>query len=292
MKIAIAQIKTVLGDFGGNLQKHQEYIRQALDRKADLVIFPELSLTGYSLKDLTSEVAVRLDDVKLSPLLTRSGEIDIAVGLVEETNEFLFYNSALYISKGRISHVHRKVYLPTYGMFEEGRHFAMGSALRSFDSAFGKAGILICEDAWHTICPLILAMKGSLFIINVANGTARGVGRPGRIGSAKTWERMNTFYAINHSVYFIFANRVGVEDGVVFWGGSEVVDPFGELIAKASYHDEELLICDIDIDAVRRARVKSPLLRDERIDFCLRELQQISISNHQGVGNDGKPASA
>ena len=291
MKIAIAQIKTALGDFSGNLQKHQEFIRQAKENKADLIVFPELSLTGYSLKDLTSEVAIRLGDARLSPLLTRSGEIDIVVGLVEESDEFLYYNAALYISKGRIVHIHRKIYLPTYGMFEEGRHFAMGSSLQAFRTRFGKAGILICEDAWHSICPLILTMKGSFFIINMANGTARGIGQPGRIGSAKTWERMNTFYAVNHSVYYIFANRVGVEDGVVFWGGSEIVDPFGDLISKASYHDEDLLLGDIDIDAVRRARVKSPLLRDEKIDFCLRELQQISMSNHREEGNDARTAS-
>jgi len=282
MNIAIAQIKTVLGDFAQNMQKHQEFIRKALENRADLVIFPELSLTGYSLKDLTSEVAVRLDDTRLSPLLARSGDIDIVVGLVEESDEFLYYNSALYISKGKITHVHRKIYLPTYGMFEEGRHFATGASLNTFNTRFGRAGIMICEDSWHSICPFILTMKGSLFIMNIANGTARGIGEPGRIGSAKTWERMNTFYAVNHSVYLLFANRVGVEDGIVFWGGSEIVDPFGDLVAKASYHDEALLMGEIDMDAVRRSRVKSPLLRDEKIDFCLRELKQIAAMNHRG----------
>jgi predicted amidohydrolase len=212
-------------------------------------------------------------------LLARSGDIDIVVGLVEESNEFLYYNSALYLSQGKISAVHRKIYLPTYGMFEEGRHFAMGAMLQAFKTAFGKGGILICEDAWHSICPLILTLKGSLFIINIANGTARGLGQPGRIGSAKTWERMNTFYAANHSIYYIFANRVGVEDGIAFWGGSEIIDPFGSLVVKASYSDEEIIFGEIDIDAVRRARVKSPLLRDERLDFCLRELQDVAEMN-------------
>jgi predicted amidohydrolase len=276
MKVAIAQIRSVLGNFDGNLQKHQESIRQAVANKADLIIFPELSLTGYSLKDLTNEVAIRLDNSRLSPLLSRSGEIDIVIGLVEESDEFLYFNSAIYLSDGKIKHVHRKIYLPTYGMFEEGRHFATGNSLEPFKTRFGKAGILICEDAWHSICPLILTLKGSLFVINIANGTARGVGQEGRIGSARTWERMNTFYAVNHSLYYLFANRVGVEDGVAFWGGSEIIDPFGEIIAKASYHEEELLFGEIDIDAVRRARVKSPLLRDERLDFCLRELHRIA----------------
>jgi predicted amidohydrolase len=290
MKVAIAQIKSVLGNFNQNLQKHLDFIRQAIEGKADLIIFPELSLTGYSLKDLTNEVAVRLDHPRLSPLISRSVDIDIVVGLVEESEEFLYFNTALYLSEGNIIHAHRKIYLPTYGMFEEGRHFATGSSLNVFDSKLGRAGILICEDTWHSIGPLILTLKGATSIINVANGTARGIGKLGQLGSAHTWEGMNAFYAGLHSLYFVFVNRVGVEDGIVFWGGSEVVDPFGERLAKASYFDEQLLFCDIDLDAVRRARVKSPLLRDEKIDFCLREFQKISDSNRPGDKDYGKRA--
>lgn len=286
MRVAIAQIKPALGNFEQNLQIHQDYIRRALEQKADLIVFPELSLTGYSLKDLTSEVAVRVDDARLSPLVARSGEIDMIIGLVEESSEFLYYNTALYISGGKIIHAHRKIYLPTYGMFEEGRHFAMGNSLSAFETKFGKWGILICEDAWHSVCPLILTLKGALFVANMANGTARGISHPGRIGSGKTWERMNTFYAVNHSVYYLFANRVGVEDGVAFWGGSELIDPFGQLIVKGSYHNEELLFGEIDIDAVRRARVKSPLLRDERLEFCLREMNNVSRMNRFGTCED------
>ncbi len=282
MKIAIAQIKSALGAFEDNLDKHLEYINKARERKSDLVIFPELSLTGYSLKDITSEVAVRADDPRLTPLIDASKKIDIVVGLVEESDEFLYYNAAFYLSGGKILHAHRKLYLPTYGMFEEGRHFATGRSLLAFQTRFGRIGILICEDAWHSICPLLLTLKGSLFIINVANGTARGMSGTGRIKSARVWERMNTFYAVNHSVFFIFANRVGVEDGVSFWGGSEIIDPFGEPIAKASNTDEELLFCNIDIDIARRARVRSPLLRDERIDFALREFETLFRSEDAG----------
>jgi predicted amidohydrolase len=287
MKIALAQIKSALGGFEQNIQKHQDFIHRSLENKADLAVFPELSLTGYTLRDLTNEVAIRLDDPRLSPLLALSNQIDIVLGLVEETDEFLYYNTALYLSAGKILHAHRKIYLPTYGMFEEGRHFAMGAVLDTFETKFGRSGLLICEDAWHSICPLILTLKGALLIISMANGTARGVERPDRIGSARTWERMNRFYAVNHSLNFIFVNRVGVEDGIGFWGGSEIIDPFGERVVKASYSDEELLIGEIELDAVRRARVKSPLLRDERIDFCLREIQQIwSERQSSGKIND------
>jgi predicted amidohydrolase len=276
MKLAIAQIKSVLGGFEQNMQRHQEFIRRAIEQKAQLIIFPELSLTGYSLKDLTNEVAVRTDDPRLTPLIARSYDIDIVVGLVEESPEYLYFNTALYISKGNIIHSHRKMYLPTYGMFEEGRHFAMGGSLGVFDTSFGKTGMLVCEDAWHSITPLMLTLKGAILIISVANGTARGIEHPGYLGSSMTWERMNTFYAINHSVYMIFANRVGVEDGVAFWGGSEIIDPFGERVVKGAYFDEDLVIGDIDSDVVKRARVKSPLLRDERIDFCVREFKNIA----------------
>lgn len=286
MKVAIAQIKPVLGDFRANLDKHLESITRAENEKADLVIFPELSLTGYTLKDLTSEVAVRANSIDLSPLLQASRKMDIIVGAVEESEEFLFYNSAFYFSDGRILHTHRKLYLPTYGMFEEGRHFATGRTLSSFKTSFGKTGILICEDAWHSVCPLLLTLKGSLVIINIANGTARGIETEKEIASATVWERMNAFYAVNHSVFFIFVNRAGVEDGVSFWGGSEIIDPFGQRIAKAAYFEEELLLADIDVDIVKRARVKSPLLRDERVDFALREFQ--SLAGKSDSDNAGK----
>jgi len=164
-------------------------------------------------------------------------------------------------------------------MFEEGRHFARGDSLRSFNSLFGKSGILICEDAWHSICPLILTLQGTILIINIANGTARGLGSQFRIDSARIWENMNSFYAANHSLYFVFCNRVGVEDGVTFWGGSEVVDPSGKVIAKASYFDEQFIVADIDFTVVRRARIKSPLLRDERLDFSQNELRRIIQSD-------------
>jgi predicted amidohydrolase len=278
MKVAIAQIKPVLGDLAHNLNLHFNYINQALEKKSQVIIFPELSLTGYSLKDLTDEVAISLDDTKLLPLFDLSNKLDIVLGLVEESDEFLFYNSAIYISKGSILHVHRKLYLPTYGMFEEGRHFARGDSLGSFNSQFGKGGILICEDAWHSICPLLLTLQGSLFIINTANGTARGLGQQGQIGSARVWERMNSFYATNHSLYFIFCNRVGVEDGVSFWGGSEISDPFGNVAAKASYFEEQLITAELDFSVVRRSRIKSPLLRDERLDFCLKEFKKLNKS--------------
>jgi predicted amidohydrolase len=286
MKVAIAQIKPVLGDFKANLEIHLEIISRAGDQKADLVIFPELSLTGYTLKDLTSEVAIRADSPELAPLLKASKKMDIVVGAVEESEEFLFYNSALYISDGRILHTHRKLYLPTYGMFEEGRHFATGRRLSAFSTGFFKAGILICEDAWHSVCPLLLTLKGALVIINLANGTARGIETEKEIASAAVWERMNSFYAVNHSAFFVFVNRAGVEDGVSFWGGSEIIDPFGRRITKAAYFEEEMLYADIDIEIARRARIKSPLLRDERLNFALREFE--ALTGRPGSRNDGE----
>lgn len=281
--MAIAQIKPVLGDFKANLGIHLENISRAGDQNVDLVIFPELSLTGYTLKDLTSDVALRSDSTDLSPLFKASKKMDIVVGAVEESDAFMFYNSAFYISHGRILHTHRKLYLPTYGMFDEGRHFATGRTLSSFGTGFAKTGILICEDAWHSVCPLLLTLKGALVIINVANGTARGVETEKQVASAALWERMNAFYAINHSVYFIFVNRAGVEDGVSFWGGSEIIDPFGEKIIKAPYFEEALVYADIDIDVARRARIKSPLLRDERVDLALREFQNLAGRPDAGV---------
>lgn len=275
LRVALAQIAPKLGDVQANLKTHLALIRKARARKADLIIFPELSLSGYLLKDMVPRVALKLDAPEVKQLLTESKSIAMAVGLVEETPESLYYNSALFLEKGKMVYCHRKVYLPTYGMFDEGRFFGAGEALRAFDTRAGRLGVLICEEAWHSFCPYLLTLDGAVAVINMANSTARGLDGKRRVGTAQTWELMNRFYAGMHQVFFIFVNRVGFEDGIGFWGGSEVIDPFGKVAAKAPYFREQLVFADIDLGQVEQARLRTPLLRDERLDFSLAELARV-----------------
>ncbi len=153
LRVALAQFSPRLGDLEANLTTHLDCLVRARDAGADLVVFPELSLTGYHLSDQVPEVAVPLDSEPLRRIQHASETIDVVVGFVEDAPGHRFHNAAAYFSAGRPAHVHRKLYLPTYGMFQEGREFAAGETLRAFDTDHGPAGLLICEDLWHATSP-------------------------------------------------------------------------------------------------------------------------------------------
>jgi NAD+ synthase (glutamine-hydrolysing) len=274
--IALAQISPALGDLERNLALHEKTAEEAIGRGARLLVFPELSLTGYFLKDIVSSVALPLNSPVLDRLRDLSRRIDLVVGLVEETAEHLFYNAALYLSVGEILHVHRKVYLPTYGIFDEQRYLAEGGRIRTFRSGIGRAAILICEDVWHPSTAFVASLDGMNILICPSSSPGRGGLEEGKtFANARAWETINRAYAQLFTCYVLYANRVGYEDGACFWGGSEVIAPSGEPIAKAEYVSEAILLADIDPAEIRRARTANPLLRDERVDVTLRELERI-----------------
>lgn len=274
-KVGIAQIAPALGDVHENMKRIELCIERALDEKTDIVVFPELALTGYTLKDMVPSVSLRLDSPEMKRLADASGRISIAVGFVEESPDYRFFNSAAYLEKGRIAHVHRKVYLPNYGMFEENRDFAAGSRFRAFNAEFGRCGILICEDMWHPSAAYVIAQDGCELLIALSCSPARGAQSDGDLYSADAWQTLNRVYAHLFSQYVVYANRVGYEDGVGYWGGSEAIGPDGSVIARAKQFEEQFLTAELSSDAVRRARISSPLLRDERLDITLRELKRI-----------------
>lgn len=280
VKIALAQIAPKLGDVKSNLELHLETIGKAQSEGADLVVFPELSLTGYLLKDMVPEVALRKNSPEIQKILKASEKIAVIFGLAEEDPSFVYYNSACFADGGKIVHMHRKVFLPTYGMFDEGRFFGEGTTLSAFNTRFGRFGLLICEEAWHSFCPYLLMLDGAILVANIANGTARGLEEKARMGSSAIWEKMNRFYSDLHGFYWIFANRVGFEDGVGFWGGSEIIDPAGKPEMKLPYFEEALQTAEISLGKVRRARLRTPLLRDEKLDFAINELLRIRGGNH------------
>ena len=274
--IALAQINPALGDLERNLALHEKTAEEAIGRGARLLVFPELSLTGYFLKDIVSSVALSLTNPFLGRLRDLSRRIDLVVGFIEESPEHRFYNAAVYLSMGEIQHVHRKVYLPTYGIFDEQRYLAAGGRVRTFQSGIGRSAILICEDMWHPSTAYVASLDGMDILICPSASPGRGGLEEGKtFANARAWETINRAYAQLFTCYVVYSNRVGYEDGACFWGGSEVIAPSGEPLVKGEYLSEAVLMAEIDHDEVRRARTANPLLRDERLEVTMRELDRI-----------------
>ncbi len=276
IKISLAQVSSRLGDVNANIAKHIEYIDQAIADKSDVILFPELSLTGYSLKDAVYDVAMHVSDETLKPLLDKSHKIAIICGFVELTDSFEAKNTNLFLKDGKIISRHRKVYLPTYGVFEEKRYFTPGNRFRAFDTDLGRVGMLICEDIWHPSSSMILALDGALAIFVNSAGVLRGVQGQNKPENIRNWENLIRTSANVYTSYFIFCNKVGVEDGLTFWGGSEITDPHGQVMEKAPYYDEAMISAEIDWLKLKNARIHSTMLSDLRIDLVTEELSRIA----------------
>lgn len=277
LNLALAQINTRLGVVDANLEMHLDYIHQAQEAGADLIVFPELSLTGYALQDLTASVAIRPheDDRVFQPLLSASSEIDVMVGFVEDGQRHRFYIASAYLSRGEILHVHRKVYLPTYALYDEGRFFAWGDRVRAFDTRFGRFGILICEDFWHVSPPYLLWLDGAEVMLFQSASPGRGLSQDPKFSTSRWVERINQAYASLFTTFVVHTNRVGFEDGLNFWGGATAFDPDGDLLAQGPYQEEALTSATLDLNQLRRTRARLPLLRDERTALMQRELARI-----------------
>jgi predicted amidohydrolase len=276
LSIGIAQVNPRLGDLQANFAQCGVAVQKAQVQGLDLLVFPELSLTGYHLRDVVATVALRLDSPEFTQLKDWSRQVPLVIGFVEESRDYRFYNSAAYLAGGEIRHVHRKVYLPTYGMFDEQRYFARGDQVRTFDLPWGRAALLICEDLWHPSTSYLAALDQALLIICPSSSPLRGISNgESQDDNARYWELINRMYAETFGLFLVYANRVGFEDGVGFWGGSEILDPFGRRLAKGKYYEEDFLTAKLSLDAVRRKRLTSPLLRDEDIDLTINELMRI-----------------
>ena len=275
VRVALAQVAPRLGDVEANLALHVETAGRARDDGAGVVVFPELSLTGYLLRDQVPDVALRHGDPVLDQLEQASRDVDMIVGFVEESSGHQYYNSAGYFSGGRLLHVHRKLYLPTYGMFQEGRDFAAGDRLRAIDAPCGPCGLLICEDLWHASCTWLLAHEGAEVIFGISCGPTRGTKPGGKITSLAVWGELLRVQAQLQTAYMVYVNRVGCEDGLTFGGGSMVFDPFGRLVAELPALEEGLVTVELQDEVLRRARTAYPLLRDENLELVRRELERI-----------------
>ncbi len=287
-RIALAQLAPRLGAVDDNLARHGEVIAEARGRGADLVVFPELGITGYQLQDLAAEVAMRLDDPRLGKLAARTGGMSAVVSFVEESADHRLFIAAALLEDGEIRHVHRKVHLPTYGLFDERRFFAAGDLVRATPSRLGVGvGLAVCEDFWHLSVPQVLALDGAHVLVNVSSSPGRDLASTNEVGlgTATSWRTIMRTYAQLTTSFVVFVNRVGVDESISFWGGSEVIAPTGEPVFSAPLFDEGLYLVDINLGDVRRERISLPLLRDERLELVERELGRI-IAERAGLADD------
>ena len=285
-RLAVVQLAPVLGDLEANLATHLEHIERARDQGADLVVFPELSLSGYRLKDSVPDLAISTTDTILDPLKEASRAISVVFGMVEGAADHRFFNSAVYLEEATVVASHRKVYLPTYGMFDEQRYFARGGRLAAFNTKHGRMALLVCEDMLHTTALTVVAMDGASTVIVPSASPAADVTAQADAqadaevdaqidANGRHWEGYNRAMARNLGLHVVYANRCGVEDGIAFWGGSEIIGPSGDTLAKAAYYEDDQITALLAESAVRRRRIQSPVLRDEDLDLDINELSRI-----------------
>ena len=250
LPLALAQFNTWLGDGDAKLGRHLAFADDARRHGTELVFFPELSLTGYVLQDLAVSVARRpqADDPTFRHLLQASREIDMLVGFVEAEPRHRFYISSAYLARGEVVDVDRKVYLPTYGLFDEGRFFAWGEAVRAFDTRFGRMGVLISEDFWHASPPYLPWLDGADVLLFASASPGRSMTAEPRPETARWVEQINQAYANLFTCFVAHANRTGFEDGLNVWGGSTPFDPDGTLLARAPNHEEALTLVRLDLE--------------------------------------------
>lgn len=274
MRIALAQIAPVLGDLDANFLQARQVLAEARTQGADLAVFPELSLTGYSLGQDADEVAIEARDERFADLADEAEETSVIVGFHEDGDGLRTYNSAACFERGSLTHLHRKLYLPTYGIFEERKYFSPGQSMRAFDTRLGRMAMLICNDAWQPALSFLAIQDGAQVLFVPSNSANSRFSD--HLDTPGYWRDITRFYARMFECYVVFVNRVGTEDELAFWGGSHVVDPLGNVVAEAAEHEEAVVIADIDLNNVRRRRRKVPLVKEARLALLGRELSRLA----------------
>jgi NAD+ synthase (glutamine-hydrolysing) len=274
VRAAIAQIDSVPGDVAANLQLCREAIDEARALQADLVALPELALTGPDVTEHMPQCARPLRASELEVIARESADIAIAVGFVEEGRDGNYYNAAAFFEDGQLLHVHRKLYLVSYGLFDERRSFAQGRAVRAFDSKLGRIAMIVCEDAWHLPVPYLAVMDGACILLTLA-ASPSGM-TSGDVSSQELWFGVNRTHAVTLKVFNVFANQVGGERRFAFWGESHIISPTGRTLARAGGAGPELVLANLDLAELREQRLRYPYVREERLGTTLRELQRLA----------------
>jgi len=259
INIALAQISCKRGDKEANLKKIEAKVVKAREQGAELVVFPELSLTGYVLRDQLYEVAENIPGPSVNTLekLAKQNKVYIIVGMPElsEKTKATIYNTAVLIGpKGYIGK-YRKMYLPTHSVFEEKRYFRPGYQAVAFDTEIGKLGIIICYDVFFPEVSRLTRLKGAQLIvcISASPGARRAF-----------FETLTAARAIENTVFLAYVNLVGIEDGLQFWGGSRLIGPNGKVLVKAKYDEEDLVIGEVDYSTIKPIEAFVPTLKDLR----------------------------
>lgn len=275
--LRVVQHDCTLANFDENLARHLSAIEQAVRDGVQAIAFPELSLTGYNVQDAAQDMAMHIDDPRLEPLRGLSRHICIVCGGIELSDDYGVYNSAFMFEDGVSKSVHRKTYLPTYGMFEELRYFSAGQQVEAVESRrLGKIGVAICEDFWHVSVPYLLAHQGAKLLLVMMSSPLRlspGSGVPSIVSQ---WQTIASTNAFLFSCYVACINRVGTEDSFTYWGNSTVTGPDGSLAASAPMFTEHTMDSVIDYSEVKRARLQSSHFLDEDLRLFASELDAIA----------------
>lgn len=274
LKAGIAQIDCKLGDVAHNLRVHLQLIAEAGNAGVELLLFPELSLTGYGLGNAVPDIALARNSATVLELAQAAGDMTVVFGFVEEAPAAQFYNAAAVVKNGQLVHLHRKVNLPSYGRLEEGKLFAGGQRVESFDVAPPwTAGLLTCADLWNPALVHLSMLQGATLLLAPINSAIGAVSD--EFSSPRGWDLATRFYAMMYGVPVLMANRVGSEGAARFWGGSRIVDPFGEILAQSDDDSPCLLTAELNYSGVRNARFQLPTLRDANLPLVHREMGRL-----------------
>lgn len=274
LSVGVAQLSPRLGRPKENLATHLEIIAQAKKRGVELLVFPELSLTGYTVGRSNMEVAIRQDSPEIMELAKSADGIHVAVGFVEEGDAAQFYNSTVVIYNGNLAYLHRKLNLATYGRLEEGKYFGTGRYVETFwVKDPWRGSILICADVWNPALVYLSGLHGATLLLCPINSAIDAVGS--EFSNVRGWDLVTESYAMLYGMPILLANRIGSEENLNFWGKSRVVGPFGEVLAMASEDSEELITAKLNYEEVRKARLRLPTVRDSNLALVLRELMRV-----------------
>ena len=266
LRVALVQFKPTKADVTTNVQRVRHIVSEEASQ-ADLVVFPETTLTGYFLEGGVAETAIAADDLGGLLGAPPPDAPDVVIGFYERWRRRL-YNSVAYLEPAddswTLRHVHRKMFLPTYGVFDEARFVEPGTSIRSFDTRYGRVGLLICEEAWHSLPAAILALGGAELLVIVSASPARdfSAGSSGQPANLDRWDQLAPGMAIEHGVFVVVAQLAGSEGGKLFPGGSIAVGPDGRFLARGPLLEEAVVVASLDASSLERTRVASPLLAD------------------------------
>jgi predicted amidohydrolase len=301
MKVAVCQTSPKLLDLQHNLKDVTDKIKQCKDEGADLIVFPELALTGYFVEQQYHKVALRLDSNEIMELVKSTHGTAAVIGFIEESPSMNFYNSALVAVNGEILFTYRKLNLPNYGVFEERKFFSPGKKIPVFKLYDFSIAVFICNDLWHPSLPYLGVCQKADIFISIFNSSQGSMGT--EFSNIESWGIINKFYSRIFGIYNVCANRVGIEsfeerritpehqeeeasqdqhdnpkcniEKYRFWGGSEIVNPFGQIMVKAALYDEAIIFADISRELLRKKKILLPYLRNDDPYFTHRELNRI-----------------